>query len=318
MCILCADHNLDTLTHSFETRRMLAAIPFPNISPELFSFSIGGFEFALRWYALGYIAGILIARWLILMLIRRPALWPGNTPALTAEQFENLVTWLILGIIIGGRLGFVLFYQPAFYLQNPAEIIKVWNGGMAFHGGFLGVVIAAVVFCIRHKIPMLPLADAIAMSAPWGIGLVRLANFINGELWGRETTLPWGVIFPGADAQTCVNALQGICARHPSQLYEALGEGLILGLLLLYLAFRTGALKRTGLMLGLFVGGYGLTRFLVEFVRQPDVDFQSPTNPIGFALQFSMTSGLTMGQLLSLPMILFGLWALWHSRRHRA
>ncbi|MEO0358370.1 MAG: prolipoprotein diacylglyceryl transferase [Pseudomonadota bacterium] len=293
---------------------MFAAIPFPSISPELFSISIGGFEFALRWYALGYVAGILIARWLILITLRRAPLWPQGQAPLTTDQFENLVTWLILGIIIGGRLGFVLFYQPSFYLQNPMEILKVWNGGMAFHGGFLGVVVAGVVFCIRTKVAILPLADAIAMSAPWGIGLVRVTNFINGELWGRETTVPWGVIFPGPEAQRCVDAVQNLCARHPSQLYEALGEGLILGLLLLYLTFRTDALKRTGLVLGLFVGGYGLTRFLVEFVRQPDIDFQSPSNPIGFALQFGPNLGLTMGQILSLPMIAFGVWAIVFSR----
>ncbi|MEM6307307.1 MAG: prolipoprotein diacylglyceryl transferase [Pseudomonadota bacterium] len=294
---------------------MYAAIPFPDIDPVLFSIPLGGFEFALRWYALAYVGGILFARWIILMLIRRAPLWPAGQAPLSAEQFENLVTWMILGIIIGGRLGFVVFYEPAFYWANPTEIIKVWNGGMAFHGGFLGVVLAGIVFCWRAGIPMVQLADAIAVSAPMGLMLGRIANFINAELWGRETPLPWGVIFPGGAAQNCLQALPGLCARHPSQLYEALGEGLILGAILLYLAFRTGALKRTGLLLGLFVSGYGLVRFLVEFVRQPDAQFQSTTNPIGHALQFSVTTGLTMGQILSLPMIAFGLWALWRSLR---
>ncbi|MGV6839003.1 MAG: prolipoprotein diacylglyceryl transferase [Planktomarina sp.] len=294
---------------------MIAAIPFPNISPELFSFNLFGFDFALRWYALSYIVGILLARWVILLLIRRPALWPKGAAPLTEDQFERLVTWLIVGIILGGRLGFVLFYQPAYYLANPGDILKVWQGGMAFHGGFLGVVLAAIIFCWREKISMLQLGDAMGMAAPLGIVWVRVANFINAELWGRETDLPWGVIFPGQSAQRCIDALPGLCARHPSQLYEALGEGLILGAILVYLAFRTDALKRSGLLMGLFVGGYGIVRFVVEFVRQPDAQFQTATNPIGHALQFSTQAGLTMGQLLSLPMIAFGVWMVLRARK---
>ncbi|MGB1235317.1 MAG: prolipoprotein diacylglyceryl transferase [Planktomarina sp.] len=300
---------------------MLAAIPFPDIGPNLFAIQIGNFELALRWYALGYIVGILFARWLILRLIRRPMLWPDNQTAITQEQLENLVTWMILGIILGGRLGFVLFYQPAYYAANPLEVLKVWLGGMSFHGGFLGVVVAGLLFCKKYHISIPRLADVIAVSAPMGLGLVRVANFVNAELWGRETTVPWGVIFPkpdnpnAPDPQACIDAISGMCARHPSQLYEAIGEGLILGLLLAYLAFRTGALKRTGLLLGIFVAGYGVTRFLVELVRQPDADFQSPSNPIGFAIQFSLNTGLTMGQILSIPMILFGLWSIYRARR---
>ena len=305
----CQLHKVDFPHPPAVLRGMFAAIPFPDISETIFSLNIGGFELALRWYALAYVAGILIARWLILLVIRRPQLWPGNTPAITPEQFEALVSWMIIGIIVGGRLGFVLFYQPAFYLQNPAEIYKVWNGGMSFHGGFLGVITAGLLFCMKHKIPVRPFADVIAISAPQGLLLGRLANFINGELWGRETTVPWGVIFPSADAQNCAQALIGMCARHPSQLYEALGEGLILGTVLIYMVFRTSALKRTGLLLGLFLAGYGTVRFLVELVRQPDYFYQSPTNPVGYALQFG-NYGLTMGQILSLPMIALGLWVL--------
>lgn len=292
---------------------MFLAIPFPDFSPTLFEIELAGFNFALRWYALAYVVGILFARWAILTLLRRPTLWPDHTPPLSKDSLENMVTWMILGIIIGGRLGFVLFYQPEYYLSNPGEILKVWQGGMSFHGGFLGVVVAGLVFAWINKINIPRLADAIAISAPCGLFLGRMANFINAELWGRETDVSWGVIFPGSAAQDCVNALPGLCARHPSQLYEAMGEGLILGIVLFYMALRTDALKRTGLLLGVFLTGYGVTRFLVEMVRQPDAYFQSDTNPIGHAVQFSAEFGLTMGQILSAPMILFGLFIIWRS-----
>lgn len=285
---------------------MLAVIQFPDISPDVFSIELGGFTLALRWYALSYIAGILLARWTVLLLIRRTNLWPDQKSPLSEDQWENLVSWMILGIIGGGRLGYVLFYADWAWWADPLRILRIWEGGMSFHGGFLGVVITGIIFCWRHKIRIVQLADAIAVASAVPMFLGRLANFINAELWGRETTVPWAVIFPGDSAQTCMNAAYGMCARHPSQLYEGIGEGLILGAILLYLAFRTGALKRTGLLLGGFVGGYGIVRFCVEFVRQPDAQFTGPENPIGYALQFG-EYGLTMGQLLSIPMILFGL-----------
>lgn len=293
---------------------MQALIPFPNISPELFSISIGGFDFALRWYALAYMAGILIGWRMATALLKRPALW-HDQPPMTPRQLEDLLTWIILGIILGGRLGFVLFYQPGYYLQNPAEILRIWQGGMAFHGGLLGVVIVSVIFIRRHQIYLPSAADVIAFAVPPGLFLGRIANFINGELWGRPTDLPWGVAFPGPAAQFCPT-VEGICARHPSQLYEALLEGLILGLLLLWLIYRRGALKTPGLVTGLFFAGYGIARFLVEFVRQPDAQFISEGNPLGLAWHINGI-GLTMGQFLSLPMILFGLWCIWWARRKR-
>lgn len=280
-------------------------IPFPDISPNLFSFTLFGYEIALRWYALAYIAGILFGWWIVLRAIRTPGLWAANPP-MTAEQVERLLTWIIVGVILGGRLGYVLFYDLPTYLADPLQIIRVWEGGMSFHGGFTGVVIAALWFCRREGIPMLSMGDLLAIATPVGLMLGRIANFINAELWGRPTDLPWGVVFPGTAAQTCPDIV-GLCARHPSQLYQAALEGLLLALVLFWLAFRRGWFKRPGALMGMFLVGYGVARFLVEFVRQPDAQFVSEGNPIGWAVQFG-TYGLTMGQVLSLPMIAVGLW----------
>lgn len=279
-------------------------IPFPDISPEIFAIDIGPVTLALRWYALAYIVG-LIAGWkLIVRMITTPRLWPGAAPA-RPEQIERLLTWVIVGVILGGRVGYVLFYDLAGFAIDPARILRVWEGGMSFHGGFLGVVVVGILFCRREKIPMLPTADLMAAVAPIGLLLGRIANFINAELWGRPTTLPWGVAFPGEAAQTCEGVID-ICARHPSQLYEAGLEGLILGGVLLVLVFRRGWLKRPGQTFGLFLAGYGAARFFVELFRQADAQFITPDNPMGYVLQLG-PAGLSMGQLLSLPMILGGL-----------
>ncbi|WP_281972665.1 prolipoprotein diacylglyceryl transferase [Ruegeria faecimaris] len=285
---------------------MQAVLNFPDLSPELFSISLFGMEFALRWYALAYIAGIVIAWRLGVIALKRPALWPDKAPPMQPAQLEDLITWIILGVILGGRLGFVLFYQPAYYLSNPIEILMVWQGGMAFHGGLLGVVVASYIYARRHQISILPLADLIAHTVPPGLLLGRVANFINAELWGRPSDLPWAFVFPGAAAQNCPEVI-GLCARHPSQLYEAALEGLLLGALLLWLAYRRHAFLRPGLVTGVFMAGYGASRFIVEFFRQPDAQFVSAGNPLGLAWQMG-GYGLTMGQLLSLPMIAFGLW----------
>ncbi|MHA6345558.1 prolipoprotein diacylglyceryl transferase [Roseivivax sp. CAU 1761] len=294
---------------------MKAAIPFPPLSPELVSIELFGLELALRWYALAYIAGILIGWRLAVALVRRPALWRGMTPPLDMRQIEDLLTWVVLGVILGGRLGFVLFYQPGYYLEHPAQIPMVWQGGMSFHGGMLGVMVAFLAFCWRHSAAILPVADMLAVATPPGLLLGRLANFVNAELWGRPTDLPWGVIFPGEAAQSCGQAVGEFCARHPSQLYEAALEGLVLGAVLLWLAFRGGLLKRPGVATGLFLIGYGAARFVVEFVRQPDAHFQAPGNPLGLAWHIDGW-GLTMGQILSLPMILLGLALILRARRY--
>lgn len=286
-------------------------IPFPDISPNLVSFELFGFEIALRWYALAYIVGILFGWWIVLRAIRTPSLWAGEPP-LTAEQVERLLTWIILGVILGGRLGYVLFYDLPTYLADPLQIVRVWEGGMSFHGGFAGVVVAGIWFCRREGIPMLSMGDLLAIAAPVGLMLGRLANFINAELWGRPTDLPWGVIFPGTAAQTCPH-LVGLCARHPSQLYQAALEGLLLALVLFWLAFRRGWFKRPGAVMGVFLTGYGIARFVVEFFRQPDAQFVSEGNPVGLALHWGGW-GLTMGQILSLPMIAIGLWFILRTR----
>jgi phosphatidylglycerol---prolipoprotein diacylglyceryl transferase len=285
----------------------MSYIPFPDISPEIFSVSIGAFTFALRWYALAYIAGLLLGWQLMVRMLRSPRLWT-KAPPMAPEAVENLLTWVILGVIIGGRLGYAAFYQPDHFLFNPLQLLKVWEGGMSFHGGFIGVAVAGIWFCKKHKIPMLPLADLMAAVAPIGLLLGRIANFINAELWGRPTDLPWGVAFPGEAAQTCEGVLT-ICARHPSQLYEAALEGLLLLVLLSYLVWRRDWLKFPGRIAGLFFIGYGLARFLVEFVRQPDAQFVSDGNPLGLAWQMA-GYGLTMGQILTIPMIALGLWFL--------
>ncbi len=287
-------------------------LAFPDISPEIFTLHLFGLELSLRWYALAYIAGLLIGWRIVVALIRRPGLWPAARAPMTAEQVENLLTWVIAGVILGGRLGFVLFYQPDAYLTDPARILRVWEGGMAFHGGLLGVTFAVVWFCRRQAIPLLSAADALALATPPGLMLGRVANFINAELWGRPTTLPWGVAFPGDAAQTCPGIV-GVCARHPSQLYEAGLEGLLLFAALM-MALRLGTLLRPGRMFGLFLAGYGLSRFVVEYFRQADAQFITADNPLGLVIHIG-AFGLSMGQLLCLPMILLGLGFILSARR---
>lgn len=288
-------------------------IPFPNLDPEIFSVTVFGFHLALRWYALAYIFGLLFAWRMMYVIAGRPILWGAAHSPIDPKTIEDLITYSVFGIIVGGRLGYVLFYQPAYYLENPAEIIAVWQGGMSFHGGFLGVVTGAFLFFRKHKIPLLRGADLIAVATPMGLFLGRIANFINAELWGRPTDMPWGVIFPGEAAQSC-GQIVGLCARHPSQLYEAGLEGLVLGLVLAYLVFMRTALAKPGLIMGLFFAGYGLSRAFVELFRQPDAQFQTVLNPMGYAVQIG-AAGLTMGQILSLPMILIGVFFVHRSLR---
>ncbi len=291
----------------------MSYIPFPNISPDVFSISIGGITLALRWYALGYIIGLLAGWKLIEVMLSKDYLWSGPAP-MAREMAESLLTWVILGVILGGRMGYVLFYAPAQFLQNPLSIFYIWQGGMAFHGGFLGVVVAGVLFAKQGRISPLSLGDLMAAVAPIGIFLVRIANFINAELWGRPSDLPWAVAFPGDAAQDCGQALGVICARHPSQIYEALLEGAVLFLAISYVIWRKGWLQKPGAVMGLFLAGYGAARFVVEFVRQPDAQFVTQGNPIGLALHIG-GYGLTMGQLLSLPMIVAGAWFLARAKR---
>ena len=275
-------------------------IPFPDISPDIFSVNILGLDFVLRWYAVSYIIGFYCAIKIMKWFCVRPYLWTPGSSRLTPNQAEALLTYLIIGVIIGGRLGYVVFYNFEFYLANVSDIIRIWDGGMAFHGGFLGVVLAVIIYSRLNGISLWSIADLVAIASPPGLLFGRIANFINVELWGRPTSLPWGVIFPGQRAQECPEVI-GPCARHPSQLYEAGLEGILLFSVLLVLAFR-GGLKRPAFLTGVFAVGYGLSRFFVEYFRVPDPQFFSDLNPYGYAITFS-NLGLTMGQLLSIPMI---------------
>ncbi|HDR28918.1 prolipoprotein diacylglyceryl transferase [Rhodovulum sp.] len=293
---------------------MLGVLNFPEIGNEIFSVSLFGLEFALRWYALAYIAGLLIGWRIVVAAMRRPALWPEGRAPMHPEQVDELLTWIILGVVLGGRLGFVLFYQPGHYLANPLEIPMVWQGGMAFHGGLAGVCIALVLFARRHGVPLLSAADALALATPVGLFFGRIANFINAELWGRPSDLPWAVVFPGYLAQDCPGWDMMPCARHPSQLYEAGLEGLLLGLVLVWLVRARGALRRPGAVAGVFFLGYGLARIFVELFREADPQFITPDNPLGHVVHLG-GAGLSMGQLLSLPMVALGLVFLLLSRR---
>ncbi|MFT7027067.1 MAG: phosphatidylglycerol:prolipoprotein diacylglycerol transferase [Paracoccaceae bacterium] len=281
-------------------------IPFPNIDPAIFSVEVFGITLALRWYALAYIAGLVLAWRYVVSLMKRPRLWPGGAAPMTPEQPEDLLTWMVLGVVLGGRLGFVLFYQPAYYFANPSEILQVWAGGMSFHGGFLGVVAGVVLYSRARGLPLLQVGDAVAMAAPVGLLLGRLANFVNAELWGRVTDVPWAVVFPNA----------GPLPRHPSQLYEAVLEGAVLFVALWVVGTKRGGLMRPGTMIGLFLVGYGAARSSVELFRQPDAQFAGPGNLLGHAMQFGGGYGLTMGQVLSAPMIAVGVaLVIWARRR---
>jgi phosphatidylglycerol:prolipoprotein diacylglycerol transferase len=242
----------------------------------------------LRWYALSYMAMLLIGWWFVLKLVKKPG------APITGAQVDSLVIWITVGVIAGGRLGWCLFYNPGIW-ATPLEVLKIWQGGMSFHGGFLGVIIALWLFCRRHGLSMLRVGDYVGCAAPFGLVLVRLANFANGELWGRPTDLPWGMIFPGAHDNV---------PRHPSQLYEAVLEGLLMALVLWIMFFRTDARYRPGRLMGTGLVIYGGARFLIEFVRQPDAGLEH------------LPWGLTMGQTLSAPMLIAGLYLLVSSARH--
>lgn len=291
---------------------MIAAIPFPNVEPELFSINLGGFELALRWYALAYIAGFLLAWGWINRALRRPTLWRDNTAPLQTKDTEDLLTYTILGVIIGGRLGYVLFYAFPDLVADPMMAIRIWEGGMSFHGGFLGVIAAGALFVRKTGVNPWSVGDCFALGIPIGLFLGRIANFINSELWGRPTDVPWGVIFPNGE---CPDAID--CARHPSQLYEAGLEGIVLFAVITWLAYRRGWLKIPGQMVGVFFVGYGASRIFVEFYRQADAQFITDANPMGYVVAVG-GAGLTMGQVLSLPMVVVGGAILAYVRRRAA
>ena len=283
----------------------LATLPYPHLDPVLLHLG----PFAIRWYGLAYIAALLFAWWGVARAVKTPSLWKdppfnGRTPA-TEDQIGDLVVWCTLGVILGGRLGWDLIYGvglcsvspdadfcrglPYAFVTNPLKLIAAWEGGMSFHGGLLGVVVAVWLFCRKHKLGFLTIADLACAFAPLGLFFGRIANFVNDELWGRVTDVPWAMVFPHA----------GPLPRHPSQLYEAALEGLALFLILRFATHRAGWLARRGAVTGLFLVGYGLMRIALENVRMPDASLRN------------LPLGLTVGILLSVPMVLAGAWLLW-------
>ncbi len=268
-------------------------MPYPHFDPVLFQF---GF-IVIRWYALAYVAGILLGWRYMIGLIRKPALWRGTAPVADDRQVDDLILWLTLGIILGGRVGYILFYNAQLIWTNPLEILMLWHGGMSFHGGLIGVALAIAIFARANRIEVVRLADLIAPAAPLGLFFGRIANFINDELWGRPTTAPWGMVFP--------NAQDGV-PRHPSQLYEAGLEGIVLFCVLLWGTYGAKLLPRRGALTGLFLAGYAVARIALENVREPDQGM--PHFPLG----------LTMGMMLSIPMLIAGLALIGWSRRPEA
>jgi phosphatidylglycerol:prolipoprotein diacylglycerol transferase len=257
-------------------------LPFPEIDP--IAFSIG--PFAVRWYALAYLGGVLLGALYGWTILRRRSLWANNSPPFEAGAIFDFAFWAVVGIVLGGRIGYVLFYNPVYFAQNPLEAIEVWDGGMSFHGGLIGIVVAMALFTRAKGGNVLSSLDLLGAIGTIGLFLGRIANFINGELFGAETNLPWGVIFPmGGDAP-----------RHPSQLYEAALEGIILFLVIRYVTHVRLGLRRPGLVAGIFGIGYALSRIVVEFVRLPDAH-----------LGYLYGGWLTMGMVLSLPILLAGL-----------
>ena len=270
-----------------------AVITYPAIDPIIVQFG----PFAVRWYAVAYIAGLIFASWYMKRLVSNPRLWGSQKPSMTVPQVDDFFIWSVLGVVLGGRLGYVLFYKPLFYATHPLEIVKMWDGGMSFHGGFLGVVVACLLYGRSIGCSLDRMLDLGAASVPVGLGLGRLANFINGELWGRPTDLPWGMVFPRDEFQV---------PRHPSQLYEALLEGLVLFIAVRIGTHRFGALQHPGRAAGIFALVYGLSRIFAECFREPDAF-------LGYFGGF-----LTMGMILSLPLCAVGIWLLLRSRHEPA
>lgn len=277
---------------------------FPDISPNLIDINVWGIHLAVRWYSLSYLVGFFLAYTSMRFAVAKNDYWTHNLPPIEKHEVSDLIYALMLGVIIGGRLGYVAFYNLDYFLANPFRILAIWEGGMSFHGGFLGVVVAGLYFVRQRQLRTLSIADLIALSTPPGLFLGRLANFINAELWGRPTSVPWGVSFPGEDAQNCP-LVSGACFRHPSQIYEAILEGLLLFAVLWIFANR-GLLRSPGSVTGIFLTGYGSARFIVEFYRVADQQFITPDNPNGAVLSI-LGYGLSAGQTLSVPMIFVGL-----------
>ncbi|ESW66649.1 prolipoprotein diacylglyceryl transferase [Mesorhizobium sp. LSJC268A00] len=274
----------------------MASLSFPNIDPILVQ--IG--PLAVHWYGIGYIVGILFAWWYAKRLVTNTRLWPDGVLPMKPIDLDDFIVWAAVGVVLGGRTGYVLFYDLKRYIDHPLDIFAVWQGGMSFHGGLLGVILAMTLFSLKRGIRTWTLFDVVAAGVPVGLGLVRIANFVNAELWGRVTDVSWGVVFCNERLQqTVAGCVAGLEPRHPSQLYEALLEGAVLFLVLRFLTHSRLKLKTPRFVGGAFICGYGLSRIFVEFFREPDQQ-----------LGYLLGGWLTMGMVLSLPMVLAGIWAM--------
>lgn len=269
------------------------ALSFPNIDPVIFS--IG--PLSVHWYGVAYVVGILLGWWFAKRVVSNDNLWPGTGSPIRALELDEFLTWAVVGIIAGGRLGYVLFYNLSAYLENPLSIFAIWDGGMSFHGGALGTIVAMVLFARSRGFSPFSLLDVIAAASCFGLFFGRMANFINSELWGRTSDVPWAIIFPNGGPEP----------RHPSQLYEAVLEGFLLFCLLAFFIYALKKLRQPGFVGGAWVFGYGLSRIIVEFFRQPDAQ-----------LGYLYGGWLTMGMILSLPMLAIGAWGMWSSRSRTA
>lgn len=275
-------------------------MPFPDFDPVLVQLG----PLAIRWYALAYVAGILLGWRYAVAMVKNPRLWTHRPPPVTTEQVDDFILWVTLAIIVGGRLGHVLFYTPQIIWTDPLQILQIWNGGMSFHGGAIGVFLAIILFAMRNKVDLWRLGDLVAAVVPIGLFFGRVANFINGELWGRPTDAPWGVVFCNERIRETLGwCPAGDVARHPSQLYEAALEGIVLFLILRWATHGAKLLNRRGVVMGLFTTFYAVFRISLENVRQPDAGLEN------------LPLGLTMGIYLSIPMLLFGLWLIWRGMR---
>lgn len=274
---------------------VIGAIIWSDLGLDPVALDLGFFE--LRWYSLAYLAGIFIGYWYMLKLIKQPG------APMARRHADDLVFYAALGIILGGRVGYVLFYNLSYYLQNPLDILKLWDGGMSFHGGMIGTVLGIIYLSRKEKLQWLRVHDYVACCVPFGLFFGRLANFVNHELWGAPTNVAWAVRFPELIGGMTVLGPP----RHPSQIYEAILEGLLLFAILAWMFWKTQSRYEPGKLVGAFTFFYGLFRFLIEFVREPDAQL------VGFA----QSTGLHMGQWLSLPMILLGAWLMWTAKGRR-
>lgn len=277
----------------------LLAIPYPRIDPVAFAigpFKIGSFtlEFAVRWYALAYVAGLVFAWWHVRRVV---AARPAGKRIMQPKDCDDLLFWATFGVVLGGRIGYVLFYKPGYYIHHLDEVFSLWKGGMSFHGGLIGVILAMTWIARSRKLVLLSVYDLGAIATPIGLFLGRMANFVNGELWGRPSDVPWAMVFPADTLQV---------ARHPSQLYQGFMEGLCLFALLWYMRKRHDSLSRPGEIGGFFCAGYGVARIVGEFFREPDAHLGYLFGPI------------TMGMVLSLPLVLIGGFFIWRARRRAA